>query len=350
MQSRGPDDRSRPERRGAGGEGDAAGGAEDGDRPTDDATVITSLDDLAEKLPGAGAQRHPHLIVIAGVGVGRHYRLAGPVSYIGRGETCEVQIQDTGISRKHARISLEPNGDAIVEDLGSTNGTFVENRRIDRHRLQDGDKIQIGRTAIIKFSVTDATEINFAEQMYTSATQDGLTKVANRKFFDEEFRKEYAYATRHRTPLSVLMIDLDHFKRVNDTYGHSTGDLVLRVVARTLARVVRTEDILARYGGEEFVILARGIDRAGAAILAERIRATVESQLVPNPSGGFRVTVSVGAATMIEGAMRSRVLLLAAADRALYRAKSAGRNRVEQWSESDPIDVSADTVTEDTTA
>lgn len=350
MPNDGSDDRSTPRRRGAGSERPVVReGRDKSGHAEDEATVITNLDDLAA-VGDLGGQRHPHLIVIAGSGVGRHYRLDRAVTYIGRGETCEIQIQDPGISRKHARVLVDPDGTVSLEDLGSTNGTFVENRRVDRHHLQDGDKIQFGRTTIIKFSLTDATEIQFAEQMYVSATHDALTRINNRKFFDEQFRTEFAYASRHRTPLSILMIDIDHFKRVNDTYGHSTGDLVLKIVARTLARVVRTEDVLARYGGEEFVVLARGSDRRSAMVLAERVRSTVESQLIPNPAGAFRVTVSVGTATLTDANLPTRAMLIAAADQAMYRAKGGGRNRVEHWSEGDPINVSAELLTEDTSA
>jgi diguanylate cyclase (GGDEF)-like protein len=316
----------------------------------DDATVVTNLDELARRAGGGtGEVLHPHLIVIAGNNVGKYYRLDRPVIYLGRGETCEVQIQDTGISRKHARVVLEPTAEVWLEDLDSTNGTFVENHRIERRLLRDGDKIQLGRTTIIKFSLTDATELRFAEQMYVSATQDALTRLNNRKYFDEQLVQEFAFAGRHRIPLSVLMIDLDHFKLVNDTYGHSTGDLVLKVVARTLAKILRTEDVLARYGGEEFVILARGIDKPNTLVVAERVRSTIESLLIPHPGGGLRITVSVGTATFANDNLASRTALVAAADTALYRAKRNGRNRVEQWSESDPLEAPP-SVEEDTNA
>jgi diguanylate cyclase (GGDEF)-like protein len=312
----------------------------------DDQTVVTNLEDLARRARGQEVL-HPHLIVIAGNNVGKYYRLDRHVTYLGRGETCEVQIQDSGVSRKHARVLVEPDGGVWLEDLSSTNGTFLENHRIDRHQLHDGDKIQLGRTTIIKFSLTDTTELRFAEQMYVSATHDALTRINNRKFFEEQFRAEFAFANRHRIPLSVLMIDLDHFKRVNDTYGHPTGDLVLKIIARTLGRIIRTEDILARYGGEEFVILTRGIDLRNTQILAERIRATVEALLVPNPGGAFRVTVSIGIATLAEGSLPTRAALLAASDSALYRAKRNGRNRVEQWSPGDPLEALPSSSTEE---
>jgi two-component system, cell cycle response regulator len=348
MGLQGHDDRSTPERRGTP-PARRTPEPEPLERQGEDATVITNLDELAAKRPVENPL-HPYLIIIAGNGVGKNFRLDRPVMYIGRGETCDVQIQDSGISRKHARIVVEGDGAVFLEDLGSTNGTFVEHGRVDRHRLQDGDKIQFGRTTIIKFSVTDSTEIEFTEHMYVSATHDGLTRINNRKFFEEQFRTEFAYSSRHRLPLTLLMIDLDHFKRVNDTYGHATGDLVLKMVARTLARVIRTEDILARYGGEEFVVLARGTDRKSAVVLAERIRSTVESQLIPNPAGAFRITVSLGTATLADANLTTRAALVAAADKALYRAKNAGRNRIEQYEDGEPLDVSKESLTEDTTA
>jgi diguanylate cyclase (GGDEF)-like protein len=356
MHNGGDDERGGPGRRGAGGRRPSLDGDSDLGKVPDDATVVTNLEELSRRAgeaPGAGDALHPHLIVIAGNNVGKYYRLDRPTTYLGRGETCEVQIQDTGVSRKHARVLLDPTGDVWLEDLDSTNGTFVENHRIERRLLRDGDKIQLGRTTIIKFSLTDATELRFAEQMYVSATHDALTRVNNRKYFDEQFLAEFAFAARHRLPLSVLMIDLDHFKQVNDTHGHQTGDHVLKVVARTLARMLRTEDLLARYGGEEFVILARGIDKAAARTIAERVRSTIESLLIPlssDPDGALRITISVGTATFVDGVPVSRVALLAAADAALYRAKRNGRNRVEQWSETDPPAAPTSNVTEDTNA
>jgi diguanylate cyclase (GGDEF)-like protein len=330
-------DRSTPARRGAGPAGRPSA-ASDEARDGGDSTVVTSLADIARQAQ-TGDKTLPHLVVIAGEHVGKYFCLDHAVTHLGRGESCEVQIHDGGISRKHARVLINPGGEVWLEDLGSTNGTFVENQRIDRLQLHDGDRIQLGRTTIIKFSVTDATELRFAEQMYVSATQDALTRVNNRQFFDDEFRKEFAFATRHGIPLSVLMIDIDFFKKVNDTYGHTTGDLALKMVARTLSRSLRTEDILARYGGEEFVVLTRGTDGEAAVALGERIRHTVESQLVPNAGSAFRVTVSVGAATLVPGSsLESRSDLLAAADTAMYRAKRNGRNRVEQWHEGDALE------------
>jgi diguanylate cyclase (GGDEF)-like protein len=351
----GGDERGGPGRRGVGAQRRNLDSVSDLDRVPDDATVVTNLDELSRRVDGGttGDALHPHLIVIAGNNVGKYYRLDRTTIYLGRGETCEVQIQDTGVSRKHARVMLDATGEVWLEDLDSTNGTFVENHRIERRLLRDGDKIQLGRTTIIKFSLTDATELRFAEQMYVSATHDGLTRINNRKFFDEQFLAEFAFAARHHLPLSVLMIDLDHFKQVNDTHGHQTGDHVLKVVARTLARMLRTEDLLARYGGEEFVILARGIDQANTAALGERVRSTIESLLIPltaEPGGALRITVSVGTATFRDGIPPSRVALLAAADAAMYRAKRNGRNRVEQWSESDPVSAPSSNITEDTNA
>ncbi|MBN1772392.1 MAG: GGDEF domain-containing protein [Deltaproteobacteria bacterium] len=356
MRDDGDDERGGPGQRGAGTRRRSLDGMVELDRLPDDATVVTNLDELSRRVGDAAATSdalHPHLIVIAGNNVGKYFRLDRPTVYLGRGETCEVMIQDTGVSRKHARVLLDPTGEVWLEDLDSTNGTFVENHRIERRLLRDGDKIQLGRTTIIKFSLTDATELRFAEQMYVSATHDGLTRINNRKFFDEQFLAEFAFAARHRLPLSVLMIDLDHFKQVNDTHGHQTGDHVLRVVARTLARMLRTEDLLARYGGEEFVILARGIDKSGAAVVGERVRSTIESLLIPlssEPGGALRITVSVGIATFADGVPASRVALLAAADATMYRAKRNGRNRVEQWSETDPVTAPPSNLSEDTNA
>jgi diguanylate cyclase (GGDEF)-like protein len=158
--------------------------------------------------------------------------------------------------------------------------------------------------------------------------QDPLTGLHNRRHLDARLKAEFAFATRHQTPLSVLLIDIDHFKKINDTYGHAGGDAALRVLAEWMQKTVRAEDIVARYGGEEFAVVARGIEAPGAMLLADRVRMTAERLQVPHEGQIIAFTISVGVATMT----RERVLpgvpaLLKAADDALYRAKAEGRNR-----------------------
>jgi eukaryotic-like serine/threonine-protein kinase len=157
------------------------------------------------------------------------------------------------------------------------------------------------------------------------ATTDGLTGVANRRHFMDLAEQKLATSQRHGLALAALMLDLDHFKQVNDTYGHATGDQVIRAVAQRLAAMIRQDDLLGRYGGEEFALLVH--DAAGVAELAERLRAAVATDPIPTDNGPLPVTVSIGVATL-EASDTSADAILARADAALYQAKRAGRNRI----------------------
>ena len=169
----------------------------------------------------------------------------------------------------------------------------------------------------------------YQRRLYENAVLDGLTQVYNRKFFDERLKTEFSFALRHSTPLSLLMIDIDHFKQVNDTYGHPTGDQVLRSVAQTINTLLRKEDIMARYGGEEFSILARSIQPTQAAILGERIRSTIEHLDIPTSTGfHLRVTASIGVVTIFHETFPSPEQFIQEGDNRLYRAKNQGRNQV----------------------
>jgi diguanylate cyclase (GGDEF)-like protein len=197
-------------------------------------------------------------------------------------------------------------------------------------KLESGCRIQIGQNTVLRFSLQDELEQEAAEQMYEMTVRDPLTRLHNRRYLDERLQTEFAFAARHRTSLSVLVIDVDHFKRVNDTMGHQAGDAVLRGLAAALQRMVRAEDLLARYGGEEFVVAARGIDENSAAVFAERIRRNVERLEIPWADSRLRITISVGLAHLGERRYPAHDALVAAADGALYRAKKNGRNRVER--------------------
>ena len=177
----------------------------------------------------------------------------------------------------------------------------------------------------------DPLERQAAQQLYESSVQDPLTELYNRRFFDQRLREEYAFATRHQRPLSVIIVDLDHFKRVNDSYGHPGGDEVLRQVGRLVKRCVRQEDVACRLGGEEFGVIVRSDGREGSRAVAERMRKRIEETLVPFREHLIQVTASAGIATAAPPHMHeSPAALFAAADEALYRAKGAGRNRCEE--------------------
>ncbi len=170
------------------------------------------------------------------------------------------------------------------------------------------------------------------KQMVTMATTDGLTGLLNHRTFQERLTDMLGRAERHKLQLAVILTDIDHFKKVNDTYGHPVGDEVIRRVARVLEGAVRKIDVVARYGGEELAVIIEGADAAGAAQLAERIRADVEKQQIQSEKGPFSVTISLGIASCPADATDKKILV-ERADQALYRAKHNGRNRVVTYQE-----------------
>jgi diguanylate cyclase (GGDEF)-like protein len=266
--------------------------------------------------------------ILSGHEAGRVQLMTGDTLVVGRASTCDLRIDDSSLSRQHCRIR-KTNGVFFVEDLESRNGTQVDGVRIKAPvRLEDGALIQLAATTIIMFSHQEDLEVQAEQRLYASAVLDPLTGLHNRRHLDARLKSEFAFANRHGTPLSVLLIDIDHFKKVNDTYGHLGGDAALKALADRLQRTVRIEDIVARYGGEEFAVVARGIEGAGAMLFAERIREKVGQIQVSHEEDLIKFTISVGVVTMTrERIFDSIASLLKAADDALYRAKEAGRNR-----------------------
>jgi diguanylate cyclase (GGDEF)-like protein len=246
---------------------------------------------------------------------------------VGRHPTNSLRVDEDSISRFHGRIVK--NGDEfVVEDLSSRNGIFVGGKRVTRARLDHDSWLQFGPRVSFRFSLTDVREERLLRKLYESSTRDALTGAYNRLHFEERLRSEVAYATRHRTPVSLLLIDLDHFKRVNDTYGHPAGDAVLKRAAEACMRALRTEDVFARFGGEEFAVVLRGIELNGAARLGDRLRQAVAGELVEHDGHQIRATLSAGCASLACCVTPSSDELIAIADRRLYAAKAQGRNRV----------------------
>jgi diguanylate cyclase (GGDEF)-like protein len=274
------------------------------------------------------------LVMLTGINAGQVFTLEEErENTLGRGSDSTCFVDDSGVSRLHARIYRDVEGGRwLFEDRGSTNGSFVGGKAVKAPtEVKSGDRIQLGPNVVLRFAILDATEADLQRKLFDSSTRDALTHLYNRRYFAERLVAEVAYARRHQTPLALIMIDVDHFKAVNDTYGHLAGDAVLCAVADEILRVVRTEDVVARYGGEEMIVLARASGRDAGARLAERIRASM-AELRVNGTGApatIRLTVSLGVAVLDEldlGTEESALIGLA--DARLYRAKQAGRNRV----------------------
>ncbi|HLV67251.1 MAG TPA: GGDEF domain-containing protein [Polyangiaceae bacterium] len=292
----------------------------------EECTAIVSLKDLPFR--GRREPKDRHLLVrVNGAQIGFVIRLPEQPCRIGRAQDAEVFLSDDGVSRKHARIVPE-NGVYVLEDTESANGTFVGGKRVERHVLRDGDLIQFGPSTVFRYALSDESGEALLRQLYEASVTDALTGARNREHFDLQLRAELSFARRHKSDVSLVLFDVDHFKRVNDTYGHPVGDQVLVELSRAVAHSLRNEDVFARYGGEEFAIILRGIDIAGARSVGERVRTLVEGLQITTDQGVLRVTVSVGCASLGGRPDMTPEMLVAAADAQLYAAKHAGRNRV----------------------
>jgi diguanylate cyclase (GGDEF)-like protein len=268
--------------------------------------------------------KHAYLLVLAGPQFGAIFPLApGRELVLGRREDADVQIRDDGVSRRHASIRVDGES-AVLKDLGSANGTWVDGARVSEVRVGDGARVQVGGHTTIKLVWADELDARYQTKLAEGALTDALTGLYNRRHLDERLGGELAAAQRHGRPVSLLMIDIDHFKDVNDASGHLAGDEALKMVAFVLRGAVRKEDVLARYGGEEFVVIARETALDGARSLAERIRRAVEGSRCAWKGREIAVTVSIGV-TVSVGITE---YVAEAADRALQAAKQGGRNRV----------------------
>lgn len=276
----------------------------------------------------APPERNAYLIVLSGRSVGKMYKLPQGEHVLGRSADADIRLDDEGVSRSHARMSRRRDDTVEVSDLDSTNGTFVNGTQIRHFTLSDGDRIQIGSVTILKFSYQDSLEEQFQQQLYDSATRDPLTQAYNKRFFDEQFEKDLAHASRHQQPLSLLMLDVDHFKRINDTHGHPAGDHVLQRLAATVMASLRTEDAFCRVGGEEFAVIMRDCTGQEAVQLAERLRVLVQNTRFVYGGNEIPVTLSLGVSSHDLSRHRTTASLVAEADRCLYEAKRGGRNRV----------------------
>ncbi|MBZ4419920.1 GGDEF domain-containing protein [Myxococcus sp. RHSTA-1-4] len=282
-------------------------------------TVISKISDRPVNLDAA-------LVVIYGLDLGRKFDLTREETLIGRSSKADIQIDQESVSRNHASISNTREG-VRIRDMGSTNGTFINDDLVEGVRsLRNGDLVKIGRT-IFKFIAGGNIEAAYHDEIYRLTTMDGLTQIYNRRYFDEQLDREISRSRRYERVLSLVLLDIDHFKQVNDNYGHLAGDSVLKQLASTVRTKIRREDVFARYGGEEFAVLLPEVSLGGTRQLAEKVRRLVEKQRFEFDKQPIPVTVSLGIATL-EPQHREPGDLVRAADEKLYEAKMAGRNRV----------------------
>nr|WP_236673218.1 GGDEF domain-containing protein [Comamonas sp. JC664] len=282
-------------------------------------TVISKISDRPVNLDAA-------LVVIYGLDLGRKFDLTSGETLIGRSSKADIQIDQESVSRNHAGITNTREG-VRIRDLGSTNGTFINDELVEGVReLRNGDLVKIGRT-IFKYIAGGNIEAAYHDEIYRLTTMDGLTQIYNRRYFDEQLDREISRSRRYERMLSLVLLDIDHFKAVNDKYGHLAGDSVLKQLASTVRTKIRREDVFARYGGEEFAILLPEVSLTGTRQLAEKVRRLVEKQRFEFDRQAIPVTVSVGLAAL-EPFHRESGELVRDADEKLFEAKTTGRNRV----------------------
>lgn len=265
------------------------------------------------------------LVVVDGApgALGLRVPLAAEV-VVGRDAGCGVRLDDPDVSRRHARVVPEEDGH-VLHDLGSTNGTFVNEAEVESRRLAHGDVVRVGGVRL-EYRAAGDPGARLHDELRRRATTDALTGLANRGAFEEALAREIARARRAGAALAVVVLDVDHFKRVNDAHGHAAGDAVLREVAARLEAAARAGDLAGRVGGEEFAVALPDADLAAAADVAERVRRRVADAPVAFPGGAVAVTISAGVAALAGG--EDAVALVARADARLYEAKRAGRDRV----------------------
>ena len=280
----------------------------------------------ATSVPAPSAGLTGTLTRMDGPNAGRVLALSPDQFTIGRSPHADLHLPEEGVSRKHARICWA-DGAYVLEDLSSQNGTFVAGRPVTIAELRQGDLICIGPAVTLRFCWMDEHQKTLLEELYETSVRDPLTGAFNRRHFSDRLESELAYAARHRSELSLLLLDIDYFKRINDQYGHLEGDRVLVELTRVCQQVLRTEDVFARYGGEEFAVLLRGISLLGAVRAAERLRAAISSQVrVGDPPLAVSVSIGCAATSCLEQASASALIHIA--DQRLYEAKQSGRGRV----------------------
>jgi diguanylate cyclase (GGDEF)-like protein len=281
----------------------------------------------AEPLPHGVARAT--VTVVSGLDAGRIVPMNRDTIVIGRGDEADLTIEDGAVSRAHARIFRRADGTFQVEDLGSTNGTFVRGRRVMIACLAEGDHVQLGPRALLRFDLTDPADEQLQAHLYESSIRDPLTGAFNRRYLENRIVAEVAHARRQAAPFAVIMLDVDHFKLVNDRHGHFVGDRVLGIVTAQIARNLRGGDVLVRFGGDEFVVLCRDAHASEAVALAERLRTAMASMHLSAGGGSVSITLSIGVASLDEiGDGEPAGALLALADDRLFAAKAEGRNRV----------------------
>ena len=281
----------------------------------------------------------PTVRVVAGVDMLHFASLSGGEEFVvGRDESAGLQLNDASVSRAHALVSCDERGEVTVQDLGSTNGTRVNDQAVSRALLRPGDHLEIGAVSLRLdlLGLDELAHLGRVLERLQQVGRDALTGLHTRAYLEDDLPELCARCLEAKVPISTIFADIDHFKSVNDTYGHSVGDEVLTGISRLVMLGVRDTDPVVRYGGEEIIVFLPGSDEDGALEVAERIRRAIAGHDWGRTATGLKVTTSFGVAQRhvdeLKGAWIDR------ADRALYSAKDEGRNKVVRAQPFDPFD------------
>ncbi len=283
----------------------------------------------------------PALVFLSGELIAVPIPLEREEVILGRALGADVRINDYKASRRHAKVAKVLNEstnkhDYVLTDFGSRNGTYLNGERVSEVTLQNGDKITIGEH-ILRFDLLDEIDREYQRQIHRLISHDDLTGLLSSRSFFSELRRETARAKAEGMQVCVLMMDIDHFKKVNDTFGHLTGSKTIEEIGVCLMECMRSGDAAARFGGEEFAAFLLDAEIGQALVAAERIRKVIEEKEFSvirqgRPSSTHHVTVSIGVASFPDDS-QDPIELVEMADSALYRAKREGRNRVRAYRE-----------------
>lgn len=289
----------------------------------------------------------PALVFLSGELIAVPIPLEREAVIMGRSLEADVRVNDAKVSREHARVLTVQNEETgevryILEDLHSRNGTLLNGKSITQEELHNGDKITLG-DHILRFDLLDEIDREYQRQIHRLISHDDLTGLLSGRSFFSELRREAARAKENERQFCVLMMDVDHFKDVNDTYGHLTGSKTLEQIGSCIMSIMRSGDAAARFGGEEFsaFLLDAGISQG--LVAAERIRRAIEGTAFTvirhgRPEESHHVTISIGISSFPDDS-RDPIELVEMADSALYRAKREGRNRVSAYRELSPEEI-----------
>jgi diguanylate cyclase (GGDEF)-like protein len=290
---------------------------------SDQETRVTKISKLHERVAPGGESC---LVAIHGPQLGKKFILEEEEFTIGRDVKNNIVVDLDNVSRRHAKITTK-GGRSFVMDLGSTNGTYLNDGEVlEEMPLRTGDYVKVGGS-IFKFLSGGNIESLYYEEIYQLTIVDGLTQIHNKRYFLEYLEREMGRSHRYNRALSLIMFDIDHFKKINDSNGHLAGDYVLRELSGVIKGRIRREECFARYGGEEFAAVMPEAGPDNARKFAEKVRRMVEDHTFVFEDKEIAVTISLGVADMT-GDMTEPLQFIKIADANLYRAKKGGRNCV----------------------